>query len=248
VREWRAHSGAPDPGRAGHSRRLLRGAVPGLQFFPRQQSLTGLPPLKITDIRCILTTPETRRLVIVKVLTSEPGLYGVGCATFTQRARVVETAVMNYLRPFLIGKNPLRIEDIWQSCFYSSYWRNGPVLNNAISGVDMALWDILGKRAEMPLYQLLGGKCRDYVETYCRPSGETLEAVGESVQRYREQGYRHFRVHPPLPGVSVSGAPQRRAEQTETAANQQTVTFEPAPYVRSVPKLFEYLRKKETVA
>src|SRR5215218_10295035 len=108
-----------------------------------------LGPLKITDVKTVLTAPANIRLIVVKVLTSEPGLYGLGCATFTQRARVVETAIDKYLRPFLIGKNALDIQDIWQSSFLSSYWRNGPVLNNAISGVDMALWDILGKRANL---------------------------------------------------------------------------------------------------
>src|SRR5262245_23131805 len=98
----------------------------------------GGPALKITDVKSILTAPARIRLVVVKVLTSEPGLYGLGCATLTQRARVVETAIDKYLRPFLIGKNPLTIEDVWQSSFVSSYWRNGPVLNNAMSGVDMA--------------------------------------------------------------------------------------------------------------
>src|SRR5205807_7592100 len=102
----------------------------------------NLPPLKITDVQCILTAPAKIRLVVVKVLTNEPGLYGLGCATFTQRARVVETAIKHCLRPFLLGKNPLAIEDLWQSMFVSSYWRSGPVLNNAISGVDMACWDI----------------------------------------------------------------------------------------------------------
>src|SRR6516164_9490322 len=125
-----------------------------------------LPRLRITDVRTILTQPAGIRLVIVKVLTSEVGLYGLGCATFTQRARVVETAVQQYLRPFLLGKDPLQIEDIYQSSFVSSYWRNGPVLGNALSGVDMALWDILGKRAGQPLYRLFGGRCRENVETY----------------------------------------------------------------------------------
>src|SRR6059036_2271612 len=129
-----------------------------------------LPPLRITDIRTILTAPANIRLVVVKVLTSEPGLYGLGCATFTQRARAVETAVNHFLKPFLIGKDPMQIEDIWQSSFVSSYWRNGPVLGNAMSGVDMALWDILGKRAGLPVYQLFGGKCREFVECYVHTS------------------------------------------------------------------------------
>ena len=83
-----------------------------------------LPPLKITDVKTILTAPAGIRLVVVKVLTSEPGLYGLGCATFTQRARVVETAVERYLKPFVLGKDPLQIEDLYQSSFVSSYWRN----------------------------------------------------------------------------------------------------------------------------
>src|SRR5437867_9026920 len=115
-------------------------AHPGAQ--DRTSSTRGLPPLKITDIKTILTAPNGIRLVIVKVMTNEPGLYGLGCATFTQRAYVVQTAVEQYLKPFLLGRNPDEIEDVWQSSYVSSYWRNGPVLFNAMSGVDMALWDI----------------------------------------------------------------------------------------------------------
>jgi len=142
-----------------------------------------ISPLKITDVKTFLTAPAKIRLVVVKILTSEPGLYGLGCATFTQRPRVVETAVDKYLRPFLIGKDPLQIEDIWQSSFVSSYWRNGPVLGNAISGVDMALWDILGKRAGMPVYQLFGGKSRKAVDVYRHASGATFQEVEKNVRR-----------------------------------------------------------------
>ena len=138
----------------------------------------SLPPIKITDVKTILTAPAGRRLAVVKVSTSEPELYGLGCATFTQRIRTVQTAVDVYLKPFLVGKSPWDIEDIWHSSFFSSYWRNGPVLNNALSGVDMALWDILGKWTGLPLYQLLGGKSRQGVETYRSAAGSSFADLG----------------------------------------------------------------------
>jgi mannonate dehydratase len=209
---------------------------------PPPPTAKNLPPLKITDVQCILTAPAKIRLVVVKVLTNEPGLYGLGCATFTQRARVVETAVKHCLRPFLLGKNPLAIEDLWQSMFVSSYWRSGPVLNNAISGVDMACWDILGKRAGMPVYQLLGGKCRDAVDTYKHTSGGTVQEVEEAVRKAMERGWRVIRVQVAIPGFATYGASGAK-DDPAVPANRQTRVFEPGPYARMVPKLFEHLRK-----
>jgi mannonate dehydratase len=180
-------------------------------------------------------------LVVVKVETDEPELYGLGCATFTQRARVVETAVNKCLKPFLVGKNPLEIEDIWQSSFVSSYWRNGPVLNNAISGVDMALWDILGKVSGLPVYQLFGGKCRRAVDTYRHASGANFKQVEGMVRNFIEQGYRHVRVQVAVQGQATYGARNATGEE-DVPENRRTLEFEPGPYVRTVPRLFEHLR------
>ena len=123
--------------------------------------------LEIRDVRAIITHPPgARTLTVVKVETSEPELYGLGCASFCTRPTAVAAAVDDYLKPFLVGKDPGEIEDIWQSSFVSSYWRNGPVLNNAISGVDMALWDILGKQAGLPRLPIDGrqvSRCRRYL-------------------------------------------------------------------------------------
>lgn len=207
----------------------------------------GLPPLKITDVRTILTAPSRIRLVIVKVLTSEPGLHGVGCATFTQRAEVVKTAVDQYLKPFLVGRNPEEIEDIWQSSYVSSYWRNGPVLFNAMSGVDMALWDIKGKRANMPVYQLLGGKCRRAADLYAHTSGRDFAEVEDQARKAMERGYRHVRVQVVVPGMATYGAGNRVEEPAEPGPSSPTnpqAVWEPARYLRAVPKLFEHLRNK----
>src|SRR2546426_558439 len=165
-----------------------------------------LAPLKITKVKAILTAPARIRLCVVKVETSEPGLYGIGCATFTQRIRTVVTAVEQYLDPFLRGKDPDNIEDLWQAMFQSSYWRNGPVLMNGLSGVDAALWDIKGKRAGMPLYQLLGGKCRIGVPVYRHASGKTPEAVAEIARGFIGEGVRYIRAQVSVPGMATYGA------------------------------------------
>ena len=202
----------------------------------------GLPPLKITDVKVILTAPEGIRLVVVKVLTNEPGLYGLGCATFTQRALAVATAIEQYLKPFVIGRDVDRIEDLYQAAYVSSYWRSGPVLNNALSGIDQALWDIKGKRANMPVYQLLGGKCREAVPVYVHPSGNSFEEVEERARHYLEQGFRYLRVQVGIPGLTTYGS--RGGEVVKALNPAQRATWEPTPYVRTVPKLLEYLRLK----
>ena len=167
--------------------------------------------IRITGVRTILTAPENTTLVVVRIDTSEPGLYGLGCATFTQRARAVAEAVDSFLAPQLIGRDPADITDIASSLLVSSYWRYGPVLNNALSGVDMALWDLKGKQAGLPVWQLLGGRCRTAVPVYAHASGRDANEVEDAVRAYVEAGYRYVRCQVGVPGALTYGAPTARA-------------------------------------
>lgn len=199
-------------------------------------------PLRITRVRPILTAPQGIRLLVVKVETTEPGLYGLGCGTFQQRPLTVKTAVEEYLDPFCRGRDADNIEDIWQTAYTSSYWRNGPVLNNALSGLDMALWDIKGKRAGMPVYQLLGGKCRFAVDCYAHSGGRDLPELEDSVARNREQGFRHIRIQ-----VGGYGSPHLSAEPDFRAAGYgmaRDTHMDAGPYLRITPKAFEHIRSK----
>ena len=206
-----------------------------------RKATKGLPPVKITNVKAIATQPHGIELIVVKVETDEPGLYGVGCATFRQRAHTVVSAVNDYLTPFCKGKVADNIEDIWQITYQNSYWRNGPVLNNALSGLDQALWDIKGKRAGMPVYQLLGGKCKFAVDTYTHAGAGSKEEVVENVQQYMDEGYRHIRIQ--LGGygsTALSGKPDFRKAGF---GYKNDNVYMPNIYLQETPKLFEYVRK-----
>lgn len=199
----------------------------------------GMPGLRITNVKVICTAPDGIRLVVVKVETSEPGLYGLGCGTFTQRPLAVVAAIEHYLKPFVIGRDPNDIEDIYQAAFVSSYWRSGPVLNNALSGIDMALWDIKGKLAKMPVYQLLGGRCRTSASLYAHASGRDFAEVEDAARRYIEQGYRYVRCQVAVPGYSTYGTHSLNRSRRHNLVQEP---WEPTAYCRLVPRLFEHLR------
>src|SRR5688572_5196572 len=214
---------------------------------PRDDARPAIPPawppfggddaVRIRDVRVILTAPDNIRTVIVKIETTEPGLHGIGCATFTQRPLVVKTAIEEYLRPFLIGRSVHDIEDIWQTSFVSSYWRSGPVLNNAMSGIDMALWDIKGKLAGMPVYQLLGGKTRQAAWVYVHASGSDFAEVDDDVQRYLDQGFKYIRCQVAVPGSSTYGVGKRLKGQPQARTDHldpMKDPWDPAAYVRIV--------------
>ncbi|HVX65161.1 MAG TPA: enolase C-terminal domain-like protein [Bryobacteraceae bacterium] len=230
-------------------RRLLQALTAGAMVSPRAfaaeekaaRAVRGLPSPRIKDVQVITTAPAGVRLVVVKILTDQDGLYGYGCATYTQRADLVVPAVEKYLKPFLAGKHADRIDDLWQACYNSSYWRNGPVLNNAISGVDQALWDIKGRQAGMPVYQLLGGKCREAVDCYGHASGMEIPQVIENARKYMERGFRNVRVQIGIPGMAGYGAGGGNAA---VKSLHDAPVFDPAVYLRRALKMLEECRKQ----
>ena len=198
--------------------------------------------VKITKVRAIITAPYGINLVIVKVETDQDGLYGLGCATFTQRAKTVVSAIEEYLDPFCKGKNVSNIEDIWQTAYQSSYWRNGPVLNNALSGLDQALWDIKGKMAGMPVYDLLGGKVRFAIDTYTHASGESISAVIDSVAKYKEEGFRNIRIQ--LGGYGSTHLATDPDWKRAGFGSQGDQTIDPQAYKRGTVEMFKKVREK----
>ena len=190
--------------------------------------------MKITGVRAILTAPEGIALVVVRVDTDQPGLYGLGCATFTQRATLVAGAVDDYLAPLLLGRDPGNIEDLWHVMYVSSYWRNGPILNNAISGVDMALWDIKGKVAGMPVYDLWGGKCREAAMVYRHADGREPAEVLDAVLAYREAGLLAVRCQMGGYGGRVGTIADRDAFPG--------AYYDPDAYARATVELFDHVR------
>lgn len=229
--------------------KIAAGAVPASMMSQRHlnaqaqvdRAARGMSSPLIKDVQVIATAPAGLRLVVVKVITDQDGLYGYGCGTFTQRADLVVEAVRRYLKPFLIGQKADRIDDLWQAMYNSSYWRNGPVLNNGISGVDMALWDIKGRMAGMPVYQLLGGKVREAADCYGHASGNDAKAVVESAKKYIAEGFRHVRVQVGVPGMAGYGS--RGADNRVTALHNKPV-FEPMAYIRRALNMFEVCRKE----
>src|SRR5579875_1616620 len=192
------------------------------------RALRGMPVPRIKDISVIATEPAGVRLTVVKIQTDQDGLYGYGCATFTQRADLVVQAVNAYLKPLLIGRPTDGIEDLWQAMYNSSYWRNGPVLNNAISGVDQALWDIKGRQAGMPVYELLGGKCRKGARIYSHASGREIPEVLDQARKLMSQGITAIRLQVGVPGMAAYGA----GRAPSSVSPSQDEVFDPEPCVK----------------
>ena len=194
--------------------------------------------ITVRDVKTYLTAPGRCDLLVVKVETSEPGLYGLGCATFTQRILAVKTAIDEYLRPLMIGRNVDNIEDTWQVLYGSSYWRNGPVLNNAISGIDEALWDIKGKIAGLPVYSLLGGKCRPGARIFAGAHAATIEEMGDEVEKILSTGQQYIRLF-------LGKFGQSEVSESEKPAGALPGHYiNPKKYIRDMVDMFAYLRER----
>lgn len=151
--------------------------------------------MKITDVESIAINYRGRDFVFVRVHTDE-GLIGTGEGTLEGRARTVQTAISE-LKDYIVGEDPLRIEHLWQKMYRHTFYRGGPLLMSAISGVDQALWDIFGKSANLPVHQLLGGRVRDRIRVYANgPRGETPEEIAESALQIKEDGFTAMKLCP----------------------------------------------------
>ncbi|WP_410792130.1 enolase C-terminal domain-like protein [Kribbella sp. C-35] len=195
--------------------------------------------VRIREVKAIVTAPQGIPLVVVKIDTTEPGLYGLGCATFTQRWKAVQTFVDEHLSRLLVGRYPGDIGDLTRLASYSGYWRGGPVTNNAISGIDQALWDIAGKRAGMPVYELLGGKVRAAADTYIHASGRTIDDTIDHAQKLITQGWRHIRLQVSTPGGGGYGAPQVPTLYPDAPYHNG---WSVRDYLRTTPELFAEAR------
>ena len=221
-------------------------AAPLLPLAAAQQAenrMRGLPPLIIKDAKVISTSAGGRyRWVFLKLITSEPGLYGIGTANNAFQTQTVITALEKSLIPWLIGKDANRIEDLWHSANYRTYWRTGPINNDVLAAMDMALWDIKGKRAGMPVYELLGGKTRDAVACYDHVGGKDKESATEAVQKSAAAGWRHIRVQF---GNGYGGGGFIGAGEGNRPENGYSgPAFDEDVYVHAVPEMFDYVRSK----
>ena len=198
---------------------------------------------KITNAKVIVTCPG-RNFVTLKIET-DAGLYGVGDATLNGRELAVVSYLEDHVIPCLIGRDAARIEDTWQFLYRGAYWRRGPVTMTAIAAVDMCLWDIKAKQAELPLYQLLGGACREGVMVYGHANGKDTNETIANAKHYKDLGYKAIRLQSGVPGLaSTYGVSKDRYFYEPADADLPTENvWSTEKYLNSAPELFAAARE-----
>ena len=204
--------------------------------------------MKITSAEVFIGGPG-KNYVTLKIMTDQ-GVYGLGDATLNNRETLPAAFLKDYIIPCLIGKNPLDSEDIWQFLYRGAYFRAGPISMAAIGAVDMALWDIKGKVADLPVYQLFGGKSRESAMVYAHATGNSLEDLLETVEHYQEQGYKAVRVQCGIPGMpsnsyGVAGKSENSKHFiTEFGSLPKEEIWNTDKYLRYMPTVFEKIRER----
>lgn len=200
--------------------------------------------MKIAAIK-IFVNSVSRNFVTVKILT-DGGIYGLGDGTLNGREIAVVKYLEEHIAPCLIGRDPSQIEDIWHFLFKGAYWRKGPVTMAAIGAIDMALWDIKGKVAGLPLYQLLGGKSRKGVTVYGHANGETIDEVLDNLGKMITEGYKVVRLQAALPkAIGTYGTMEGKKNYYELQSSRSLppeLEWNTAKYMNFIPELFRRAR------
>lgn len=202
--------------------------------------------MKIKDIK-VFTCAPGRNFVTVKIITEE-GVYGLGDATLNGRELAVAAYLEEHIAPCLKGKDASQIEDIWQYLYKGAYWRKGPVTMTAIGAIDMALWDIKGKKANMPVYQLLGGKSRKGITVYGHANGETINEVLDNLGRMIDEGYKVVRLQCTVPNLKGTyGTMEGKKNYYELQGNRPLPPeqqWSTSKYMNFIPELFKQARER----
>ncbi|WP_150253088.1 D-mannonate dehydratase ManD [Nocardiopsis deserti] len=201
--------------------------------------------MKITDARVVVSSPG--RNYVTLVVETEDGVTGIGDATLNGRELAVASYLRDHVCPLLVGRDARRIEDTWQYLYKGAYWRRGPVTMTAIAAVDVALWDIKGKAAGMPLYQLLGGASREGVLVYGHASGTSLDGLSEDFQRHLDLGYRAIRVQAAVPGLEKTygiAPADGRVYEPASGHRPQEDTWDTPAYLDFAPTMIAHVREQ----
>ncbi|QFU76316.1 D-galactonate dehydratase family protein [Halioglobus maricola] len=204
--------------------------------------------MKITHAEVFVGGPG-KNYVTLKIMTDE-GVYGLGDATLNNRETLPAQYLTDYLIPCLIGKDPMNSEDIWQYFYRGAYFRRGPISMAAIGAIDMALWDIKGKVAGLPAYQLFGGKSRDGAMVYAHATGSDLEALLDTIEHYQSQGYKAVRVQCGIPGMPAGGYgisgknDDSKHFITQYGTLPDEEIWDSEKYLRYMPHVFEKIRDR----